>query len=101
MKIDLPHGNHCFIIGHHVELQSTLNQTSAKLLEGGFRYFNIFGERAPVWKDALSKKAGSGRSIEIEASTVAREEMCYTLAMLASMKPDEINFVLSDDFYFT
>lgn len=50
---------------------------------------------------AIDLKVETGSSIEIEASTLARAEMSYNLAMLASLKPQKINFVLSDDDYFT
>ena len=101
MQVDLVQGDHCFLIGYHVKFPSTVNQTSAKLIEGGFRYFNIFGKRAHLWEEALFQKAGSEIPIQIEASTIARQEMSYTLAMLATLKPQNINFVLSDDEWFT
>ena len=101
MQMDLVQGDHCFLIGHHVDLPTTVNETSTKLVEGGFRYFNIFGEKAHLWEKTIDLKVEPGSSIEIEASTVAREEMSYNLAMLASLKPQAINFVLSDDEYFT
>ena len=101
MQMDLVHGDHCFLIGHHVELPTTVNETSTKLVEGGFRYINIFGEKAHLWEKAIDLKVETGSSIEIEASTLARAEMSYNLAMLASLKPQKINFVLSDDDYFT
>ena len=101
MQMDLVQGNHCFLIGHHVELPSTINETSTKLVEGGFRYFNIFGEYAHLWEETISMKAGPGATLEIEANTVDREEMSYTLATLATLKPEAINFVLSDDYCFS
>lgn len=101
MQIDVLHGDRCFLIGHHVKLPSTVDETSAKLLEGGFHYFNIFGENAHLWEEALLRKAGVGTPIQIEASTVDNQAMTYTLAMFASMQPQTINVVLSDDEYFT
>lgn len=101
MAMDLTHGDHCFLIGHHVKRPSVVNQTSAKLIKGGFHEFHIFGQQAHLWEEVLFQAAGPDSPIQIEASTVAREEMSYTLAMLARLEPQAVNFVLSDDECFT
>lgn len=101
MKMDFEQGDNCFLIGQHVKLPSTVKETSTKLVDGGFCYFNIFGEHAHLWEKTIYEKAGPEASIEIEASTVASDEMSYNLAMLASLEPKKINFILSDDDWFS
>lgn len=41
------------------------------------------------------------RQIQVEASKIDRMSMSYNLAMLATLKLESTNFVISDDEYFT
>lgn len=101
MNLEPQSGDHCFIIGHHVKHQSVLDRAAKILIMGGFCYFNIFGEQAELWEEAILKKAEKKDLPQIETSKVAREEMSYNLAMLATLKPGSMNYVFSDDEYFT
>lgn len=101
MDIDPIEGDKCFLIVHHVQKKSIIIETVKKLLDLGYRYFNIFGEKAIGWKKAIENNFDEGQKIKIEASRVAREEMSYNLAMMSSMEPNKNNLVISDDEYFT
>ena len=101
MDIDPIEGDKCFLIVHHVQKKSIIIETVKKLLDLGYRYFNIFGEKAIGWKKAIENNFDEGQKIKIEASRVAREEMSYNLAMMSSMEPNKNNLVISDNEYFT
>lgn len=101
MDIDPIEGDKCFLIVHHVQKKSIIIETVKKLLDLGYRYFNIFGENAKEWTGIIENNSFEEMKIEIEASTVAREEMSYNLAMMSSMEPNKTNLVISDDEYFT
>lgn len=101
MDIDPIEGDKCFLIVHHVQKKSIIIETVKKLLDLGYRYFNIFGEKAIGWKKAIENNFDEGQKIKIEASRVAREEMSYNLAMMSSNEPNKNNLVISDDEYFT
>lgn len=101
MDIDPIEGDKCFLIVHHVQKKSIIIETVKKLLDLGYRYFNIFGEKAIGWKKTIENNFDERQKIKIEASTVAREEMSYNLAMMSSMEPNKNNLVISDDEYFT
>ena len=101
MNITSCEGDRCFVIGHHVGGRSVLTRTADLLIQGGFSYFNLFGTYAPLWKNIIRTRAEGKRPVRIEASTVDREGMVYTLAMFAALEPQAQNFVLSDDAFFT
>ena len=101
MNFDPPLGDNCFIIGHHIKKKYILEESVNKLLMAGFKFFNIFGEQAYLWAETIHMKTKLNRQIQVEASEVDRLRMSYNLAMLATLKPKSINFVVSDDEYFT
>lgn len=101
MKFDYFSGNHCFIIGHHIKTKTTIEEAANKLIRGGFNYFNIFGQEANAWAEAIVRHASPKRQIKLEKSSVDSMKMSYDLAMLAKLKEKSINFVISDDEYFT
>lgn len=101
MSIDAIQGDHCFLIGHHVNHLPGLRQTAHLLLAGGFHYFNIFGEQANLWKAVLVQLADPQNTMTIETSKVDNLAFSYTLAMVASLQPHAQNVVLSDDDLFT
>lgn len=101
MKFDAFPGDHCFIIGHHIKSKSILEEAVDNLLKAGFTYFNIFGQQANLWAEAILIKGRGERQIQVEKSSVDRMRMSYDLAMLARLKEKSINFVISDDEYFT
>ncbi|WP_055078318.1 hypothetical protein [Lagierella massiliensis] len=101
MNFDPLLGENCFIIGHHIKKKYILEESVNKLLMAGFKFFNIFGEQAYLWAETIHKKTNLNSQIQVEASKVDRLRMSYNLAMLATLKPKSINFVISDDEYFT
>lgn len=102
MRFEVFPGDHCFIIGHHVKSKSILEEAADKLVKAGFNYFNIFGEEANLWAEVILIKAKEKRqSIHVEQSKVDMVRMTYDLAILATLKENSINFVVSDDEYFT
>lgn len=101
MNIEPIFGDHCFIIGHHRKPRHILENTAETLLNSGFKYFNIFGQQANLWAEALISKNNSQKKIYIETTTIDNMRMVYDLAMLAILKPDSVNYVVSDDEYFT
>ncbi|MCW6700820.1 hypothetical protein NH288_01780 [Anaerococcus sp. NML200537] len=96
---ELIKGDHCFIICHHIKDKKLLEKLINKILSTNYRYFNVFGEKANIWRRLISKKAKG--EIEIESSQIDRLKMVYDLAMISSLKPKSINHVISDDEYFT
>ena len=101
MKIDKYNGNNCFIIGHHIRDQYIINNSVKNLLNGGFNYFNIFGEQSNLWAKAIDMQVIDQNVVTIEKSKVDRNAMPYNLAMHAILEPESSNFVFSDDEYFT
>lgn len=94
-------GNNAFIISHHVRDKLKIERGVKSLLENGFRYFNIFGEFSDLWAKAISIGSKTSNKIKIEASKIEMSRMVYDLAMMKVLKPDLINYVISDDEYFT
>lgn len=94
-------GQHCFIIGHHINDKDKILKVLNSLINFGYTYFNIFGSQANLWGESLLKLLGGNESKVIEFSTIANEEMAYNLAMFSKINPDFNNLVLSDDIYFT
>ena len=101
MNIEPIQGERCFIIGQHVSEKQKLYQVTDNLLAGGFRYFNIFGAQAELWKELILKRRGDNKNLQIESSKVDRIKMSYDLAMFSTLFPESLNIVLSDDEYFT
>ena len=101
MDIDPIEGDKWFLIVHHVKNKSIITETVKKLLDSGYRYFNIFGQNAKEWTEIIENNSVEEMKIEIEASTVAREEMSYNLAMMSVMELNKNSLVISDDEYFT
>ncbi|WP_454205960.1 hypothetical protein [Peptoniphilus sp. Marseille-Q6390] len=102
MSFDAFPGEHCFIIGHHVKSKSVIKEATDNLVNAGFSYFNIFGQQANLWAEAILIKAKEKRqSIHLEQSKVDMIRMTYNLAMLATLKEESINLIISDDEYFT
>lgn len=101
MDINPIKGDKCFLIVHHVQKKSIIIETVKKLLDSGYRYFNIFGEKAIGWRETIKNNFDEGMKIKIEASRVAREEMSYNLAMMSVTEPNKNNIVISDDENFT
>lgn len=93
-------GDNCFLIVHHFTDQSIIVKLVKSLLQNGYKYFDIFGEQAIVWKNAINSQSNNN-SIRIEASKVARNEMAYNLLMMSKLNPNQINLVISNDEYFT
>lgn len=54
-----------------------------------------------LWKKILLNQASKLRPIQVEVRQVDRQEQCYTLSMFATLVPKSVNFLLSDDEYFT
>ncbi|MGI6616891.1 MAG: hypothetical protein ACOX36_02350 [Saccharofermentanales bacterium] len=90
-------GTHCFIIGHHIQSEQRIRNIAEKLHEGGFYYFNIFGQHCDLWKSALISTASNDLSTVIEASPVAREEMCEELATHSTLVENTECCVIADD----
>lgn len=63
---ELVKGYHGFIIGHHIKDKKLLEKLINKILSTNYRYFNVFGEKANLWRRLISKKAKG--EIEIESS---------------------------------
>lgn len=101
MDINPIEGDKCFLIVHHVQNKSIITKTVKKLLDLGYRYFNIFGQKAIGWKIIIKNNSDEGMKVKIEASRVARDEMSYNLAMMSVMEPNKNNLVISDDENFT
>lgn len=101
MKIGKYKGDNCFIIGHHIREQYIIDNSVKNLLNGGFNYFNIFGEQSNLWAKAIDMQAIDQNAVTIEKSKVDRNAMPYNLAMHATLEPESRNFVFSDDEYFT
>ncbi|WP_232618487.1 hypothetical protein [Anaerococcus vaginalis] len=101
MNFEICSGEHCFIIGHHIKEKYILKEAINRLVTAGFDYFNIFGEQADLWSEVIITKENQKRQIQVEASKIDRMSMSYNLAMLATLKPESTNFVISDDEYFT
>lgn len=101
MNFEICSGEHCFIIGHHIKEKYILKEAINRLVTAGFDYFNIFGEQADLWSEVIITKENQKRQIQVEASKIDRISMSYNLAMLATLKPESTNFVISDDEYFT
>ena len=101
MKIGKYKGDNCFIIGHHIRDQYKIDNSVINLLNGGFNYFNIFGEQSNLWAKAIDMQAINQNVVTIEKSKVDRNAMPYNLAMYATLEPESRNFVFSDDEYFT
>lgn len=101
MKIGKYKGDNCFIIGHHIREQYIIDNSVKNLLNGGFNYFNIFGEQSNLWAKAIDMQAIDQNVVTIEKSKVDRNAMPYNLAMYATLEPESRNFVFSDDEYFT
>ena len=99
-NIKIEKGQHCFIIGHHVKDYKRIQKVSSDLLKAGYAYFNIFGEQADLWEEALYENA-KGVKIQVEFSKVGNEEQAYNLAMFSELKSKFKNFVISDDNMFT
>lgn len=93
-------GQQCFIIGHHLKDLEIIEQGARKLVNNDFKYFNIFGKRATLWKNAIQKQT-KDPNIIIEASEIANLEMAYNLAYYSTKHPEKTNFIISDDEYFT
>lgn len=96
-----PSGDHCFLIGHHPHPPRRLDSLARTLRKKGYRYFNIFGQEDLLWKEAILRSFSGEELPEIHTSKVAREEQAYALALLSQTRPSRINFVLSDDEFFT
>lgn len=101
MSFDAFPGDHCFIICHHVKSKSILEEAWDNLIRAGFKYFNIFGQQANLWAETILNKNKQKNQIKLETSKVDRMRMSYDLAMLSKFKAKSINFVISDDEYFT
>lgn len=101
MKIGKYKGDNCFIIGHHIREQYIIDNSVKNLLNGGFNYFNIFGEQSNLWAKAIDMQAIDQNVVTIEKSKVDRNAMPYNLAMYATLEPESRSFVFSDDEYFT
>ncbi len=101
MKIGKYKGDNCFIIGHHIKDQYIIDNSVINLLNGGFNFFNIFGEQSNLWAKAIDMQAIDQNVVTIEKSKVDRDSMPYNLAMYATLEPESRNFVFSDDEYFT
>lgn len=101
MNIDDCQGEHCFLVVHHVKNQHTIDIVSDKLASASFNYFNLFGEQSNLWAKSILKKTEGKDSVIVEASKVDMSRTSYNLAMLATLKPKSINFLISDDEFFT
>lgn len=99
MKIKELEGDYCYIIAHHVKDKNIIEETVKKLLTGGFKYFNIFGEQSLEWEKIILKY--SREKVIVEASKVANNELTYNLAMFSEEFPDKKHIVISDDEFFT
>ena len=101
LKFDYFQGDHCFIIGNHLKEKSIIEEAADKLVKGAFNYYNIFGQQANLWEEAIYSKANHRRQIHLESNNVDSVKMTYDLAMLSMIKPKSINFLISDDEFFT
>lgn len=101
MQFDVFKGEHCFIIGHHIKSKDILEESAKNLILAGYTYFNIFGEQSDLWAESIISKSEHKRQIKIESSKIDRIKMVYDLAMISKLKSKSVNFVVSDDEYFT
>lgn len=100
MDISPTKGDNCFLIVHHFTDKSIIDKLAKNLLQNGYKYFNIFGEQAIVWENAINSQFHDD-SIRIESSKVARIEMAYNLCMMSKLHPNRTNLIISNDEYFT
>ena len=101
MRFDVFKGEHCFIIGHHIKSKDVLEDSAKNLILAGYTYFNIFGEQADLWAKSILSKSELKGQIKIETSKIDNMKIVYDLAMLSKLKSRSVNFVVSDDEYFT
>ncbi|MCI5674945.1 MAG: hypothetical protein MR314_02085 [Ezakiella sp.] len=91
-------GYMAFIIGHHDRNRDTIDTIARALIELGYSYFNIFGEQALLWAEAIRKIDGN---IKIEYSYVRDTEQSLTLGMMSILEKNKKKIVISDDYCFT
>lgn len=101
MQFDAFKGEHCFIIGHHIKSKDIIEEAAKNLVLAGYTYFNIFGEQADLWAESILSKSEHKMQIKIDSSKIDRMKMVYDLAMISKLKSKSVNFVVSDDEYFT
>lgn len=94
-------GENCFIIDININNRFMIEKTVNKLMQLGYKYFSIFGEYAKLWEEAIYSLSKDENNIEVEASELDLLKLSYDLGVNISFENKSVNYLISDDEYFT
>ncbi|ACV28764.1 Uncharacterised protein [Anaerococcus prevotii] len=94
-------GQYCFIIANNIASSFIIEKAVNKLIKSGFKYFSIFGEYAKLWEEIIYSLTKEENSIKVEASELDLMKLAYDLSVYVTFKTKSINYLISDDEYFT
>lgn len=99
--IDPISGENCFIIANNIGDSFIIKKAVNKLVKKCYKYFNIFGEYANLWAEIIYSIAKDSKNINVEASELDLMKLAYDLGVYISFKDESVNYLISDDEYFT
>lgn len=78
-----------------------IEKVAHRLIILGYEYFFIFGEYANLWEETIYSISNTKIHISIEASELDLMKLAYDLGVYISFKDKSVNYLISDDEYFT
>lgn len=94
-------GDNCFIIANNINNRFKIEKTVSKLIKIRYKYFSIFGEYAKLWEEIIYSISEDKKYINLEASELDLMKLAYDLGVNVTFKTKSINYLISDDEYFT
>lgn len=101
LDIDPISGDNCFIIANNINIRFMIEKTFNKLIQSGYKYFSIFGEYAKLWKEIIYSLSKEENHIKVEASELDLMKLAYDLGIYTYLEDKSVNYLISDDEYFT
>ena len=94
-------GENCIVISNNISSSFMIKKAVNKLLKTGYKYFNIFGDYSNLWEEIIYSIANDKKNINVEASELDLMKSAYDLGVNISSMGKFINYLISDDEYFT
>ena len=101
LDIDPFSGDNSFIIANNISDSAMMENAINKLIKSGFKYFSIFGEYANLWEEIIYSLTKEENSIKVEVSDLNLMKLAYDLSVYVTFETESINYLISDDEYFT
>lgn len=101
LDIDPISGDNSFIIANNISDSAMMENAINKLIKSGFKYFSIFGEYANLWEEIIYSLTKEENSIKVEVSDLDLMKLAYNLSVYVTFETESINYLISDDEYFT